>query len=131
MGEIEKRGQQSVQNTAAERLNESGAAFSPDVDIYACDDEAVFFVDMPGVEKGDVGIEVDESDTLIIKAKNSIDEPKNAVLRQYTIGNYYRAFQISQDYDKEKIQAKLEDGLLEVRIPKREETKPRKITISA
>jgi len=58
-------------------------------------------------------------------------EPEGAVLKQYNIGDYYRAFQISDDYDKEKISATLENGLLEVTIPKREEVKPKKIEIKA
>jgi len=53
------------------------------------------------------------------------------VLRQFNIGNYYRAFQLSDEYDKEKITAKLENGLLQVTVPKREEVKPRKIEIKA
>jgi len=54
-----------------------------------------------------------------------------AALRQYRIGDYYRAFQISDDYDKDRVQAKLENGLLQILIPKKESAKPRKIEIKA
>ena len=47
------------------------------------------------------------------------------MLTQYHVGDYYRAFQLSDDYDKEKITAKLENGLLEVTVVKKEEAKPR------
>ena len=83
------------------------------------------------MEKGNVKIEVDETDTLVIRAKNSINEPDNILVRQFGIGDYYRSFQLSDDFDKDKVQAKLENGHLEVRIPKREEAKPRKIEIKA
>jgi HSP20 family protein len=129
--EIEKRGKQEVGTTAAEQMNYSGSAYSPDVDIYSSDDEVIFAVDLPGVNKGDVSIEIDETNTLIIKGKNSHKEPENSVLRQYNVGNYYRAFQLSNDYDKEKITAKLENGLLEVNVAKKEEVKPKKIEIKA
>jgi len=129
--DLEKREKQEVGSTAAENIAHSGPAFSPDVDIYVSDDAALFAVDMPGVSKGDVTIQVDESDTLIIKGKNSRKEPGSPVLRQYYSGDYYRAFQLSDEYDKEKISAKLANGLLEVTVPRREEVKPKKIEIKA
>jgi len=129
--ELEKREKTAVSTSAAEQMDESGISYSPDVDIYLSDDDAVFKVDLPGVEKGNVKIEVDETDTLVIRAKNSINEPDNALVRQFDIGNYYRAFQLSDDFDKERVQAKLENGHCEVRIPKREEAKPKKIEIKA
>jgi len=129
--ELEKREKQEVGTTAAEQLKHSGPAYSPDVDIYVSDDEAIFVVDLPGVNKGDVTIEVDETQSLVIRGKNSHREAETAVLRQYEIGDYYRAFQLSDDFDKEKISAKLENGLLEITIPKREEAKPKRIEIKA
>ncbi len=129
--DIDKREQQEVGSTAAEQLRHSGPAYSPDVDIYVSDDEAKFIVDLPGVGKGEVTIEVDENDSLIITGRNSMKEPDNPVLRQYRTGNYYRAFQLSKEYDKEKVSAVLENGLLEVTIPRREEAKPKRIEIKA
>jgi len=129
--ELEKREKQEVGTTAAEQLKHSGPAYSPDVDIYVSDDAALFVVELPGVNKGDVTIEVDETQSLIIRGKNNHREAENAVVRQYEIGDYYRAFQLSDDFDKEKISAKLENGLLEITIPKREEAKPKRIEIKA
>ena len=129
--DLEKRGKQEVNNTAAEQMNHSGPAYSPDVDIFASDEEVVFVVDLPGVNKGDVSIQVDETNTLTIRAKNSHTPRKEAVLLQYRIGDYYRAFQISDDYDKDKVNASLENGLLQISIPRKESTKPKKIEIKA
>lgn len=129
--DIEKREQQEVGSTAAEQLRHSGPAYSPDVDIYVSEDEALFIVDLPGVGKGEVTIEVDESDSLIIRGSNDSKEQDNLVLRQYHTGNYYRVFQLSKEYDKENISAKIENGLLEVTVPRREEAKPKRIEIKA
>jgi HSP20 family protein len=129
--DIEKKGKQEVASTAAEQMNHSGPAYRPDVDIYADDDRVLFAVDLPGVAKGDVEIQVDETDSLIIRGKNSYTPPDNPVLRQYHVGDFYRAFQLSKEYDKEKVSATLENGLLEITVPKREEMKPRKIEIKA
>lgn len=127
--ELEKREKQEVGTTAAEKLENSGRAFSPDVDIYVSEDALFLAVDLPGVAKGDVTIQFDESNALIINAKTSQREQENCVLRQFNSGNYYRAFQLSDDYDKDKVAAVLENGLLKITIPKREEVKPRKIEI--
>lgn len=129
--ELEKRVKQEVGTSAAEQMNQSGPAYSPDVDIYATDEEVVFAVDLPGVAKGDVTIRVDETKTLVITGKNSHKEPDNPVLRQYNVGDYYRAFQLSEDYDKDRVTAKVENGLLLVKVPKREEAKPKRIEIKA
>lgn len=129
--ELEKREKREVGTTTAEKLKHSGPAYSPDVDIYVSDDEALFLAELPGVNKGDVTIEIDETQSLVIRGKNGHNEPGNAVLRQYQTGNYYRAFQLSDDFDKEKISAKLENGLLEISIPKKEESKPKRIEIKA
>jgi len=129
--DLEKREKQEVNTTAAEQMKQSGFAYSPDVDIFASEDEAVFAVDLPGVGKGDVKIQVDETDTVVIQAKNTFKEPEGASLRQFRVGNYYRAFQISDDYDKEKVSATIENGLLQITIPKKESAKPKKIEIKA
>lgn len=128
--DLEKRQKKEVSNTTAEQMNHSGPAYSPDVDIYASDEEVVFAVDLPGVKKGDVEIMVDETNTLSIRAVNSHKAPgEGPVLRQYRIGDYYRAFQISDDYDKEKVVAEIENGLLLITVPKKESAKPKKIEI--
>lgn len=129
--ELEKRDKTGVRSATVEQLQNSGPAYNPDVDIYVSDDAAFFAVEIPGVKKGDVTIQVDETNSLIIQGKNSFQEPKNPIMRQYNVGDYYRAFQLSDQYDKEKISAKFENGLLEITIPRKEESKPRKIEITA
>ena len=128
--EVEKKAKQEIKSTAAEHLQDAGSAYAPDVDVYVNQDEMVFAVDMPGVEKGGVSIEINENNTLIIQAKNSQAEPENLVLRQFNIGNYFRAFQIGEEFDKDKMAGKLENGLLEIHIPKKEEAKPKRIKIN-
>ncbi|MBD3242221.1 MAG: Hsp20 family protein [Chitinivibrionales bacterium] len=130
--ELEKRGKHEVANTAAEQVRESGRAYVPDVDVYVSEDELVLVADMPGVEKGNVTLEVTESDTLVIQGKCTMcDDERRALVRQYNIGDYYRSFQVGDEFDRERIDVKLANGVLEVRVPKREEAKPRRIQISA
>jgi len=110
---------------------DAGTAFAPDVDIYVNDDELYLIADLPGVAKGDVNIEINENNSLILKAKTSQETPEKLIFKQFNIGNYYRVFKIGEEFNKDKVEAKLEDGLLEIKIPKREEAKPRRIAINA
>ena len=129
--ELEKREKKEVSHTGAEQMVDAGSAYSPDVDIYLSEDELLLAADLPGVEKGDVNIEIDENNSLVIKAKTAQKEMENPVYKQFNVGNYYRAFQIGDEFDKDKVTGRLENGLLEVRVPKREEAKPKRIAINA
>ena len=88
-------------------------------------------VDIPGVAKGDVNIEITENDVIVIRAKNSHVEPDNPLLQQYGVGNYYRVFQISNELDKDRVNVVLDNEQREIRVQKREKLKPRKIAITA
>jgi len=129
--ELEKRGKKEVEHSGAEQLRSSGPAFVPDVDVFSSADDLLFVVDLPGVAKGDVTIDIDQSDTMVVRARNHAKEPDNPVVQQFRVGDYYRAFQLSDDYNKEKVSAKLDNGVLVVRIPMREEAKPRSVQVSA
>ncbi len=129
--ELEKREKREVSHTGAEQMVDTGSAYSPDVDIYLSDEALLLVADLPGVEKGDVNIEIDENNSLVIKAKTTLKETEKPIFKQFNIGNYYRAFQIGDEFDKDKVAGQLENGLLEVRIPKREEAKPKRIAINA
>jgi HSP20 family protein len=129
--ELEKKEKKEVRHSVAEQLIDSGNAYSPDVDIFVDDNIVVFAVDLPGVAKGDVNIEITENDTIVIKARNSHIEPENSILRQYGVGNFYRVFEISNELDKDQVKVHIENGLLEICVQKREEMKPKKIAIIA
>ncbi|HON09735.1 MAG TPA: Hsp20/alpha crystallin family protein [Chitinispirillaceae bacterium] len=132
MAELTKRGQIPVERSSAEQLLSPGKSYSPDVNIYDNKEALIFTMDIPGVHKGDVNVEIDENNVLSIKAKDSFKEPEGtSLLKEFDIGDYYRAFTISNEFDKDKISGKLENGVLEIIIPRREEVKPKKIQISA
>jgi HSP20 family protein len=112
-------------------LSAEGATIRPDTDVFVNNDDLVIVADMPGVAKGDVVIEIDEDNVVSISAKNVYTEPDAPVLRQFETGNYYRAFQISDEYDNDKVAAVIDTGVLRVTISRKESAKPRKIEISA
>jgi len=128
--ELEKKEQKEVTSTSAEQLIDLKNAYKPDVDIYNNQDGLIMVMDLPGVRKGDVSIEIDENNTLIVRGKSSFREPENRVYKQFGLGNYYRAFTISNEFDKDRVSALIENGVLELTIPRREAVKPKRVEIT-
>jgi HSP20 family protein len=85
---------------------------------------------MPGVKKEDVKIKLEDGN-LVIMGRIDYDETVNKkyVLQETVLGNYYRRFKISDSIDETKIDAKLENGILNIKLPKHERVKPKTIEI--
>lgn len=103
---------------------------APLVDIYETADEYYLNANMPGVSKENVKIKLEEG-FLVVMGRVNFDEAKNRkyVLNEIEEGNYYRRFKISDSIDEQKIDAKLENGVLTVKLPKHERVKPKSIEI--
>lgn len=102
-------------------------------DIYLKDDVYTMEMDIPGFDKQDVKIEVDDNDYLTITAEKSTsndseDDDKNYVRKERSYGKYQRSFYVG-DIDKDNIDATFENGILKVTMPKKEEEKSSKKTI--
>jgi HSP20 family protein len=103
----------------------------PALDVWETPSEVVYAFDLPGVTEDGISIEAKE-DTLTItatreKTQEASDEGFYRFERRY--GTFARAVGLPQGVDPDQIQARYEDGVLEVRVPKPEEQKPRQITI--
>lgn len=129
--EVVTKEKQEVTNTAAESLVDATNAYKPDVDIHYTPESVVFLVDLPGVKPGQVSVEIDEKNHLFVRAKTDYVEQERNVYRQFKTGNFFRSFSLSDEIDRERVEAKLENGVLELTIQKREAVKPRKIEITA
>ena len=100
-------------------------------DIYLKDDNYIMEMDIPGFNKEDVKIEVDDNDYLTItaeKSNESSDDEKEYVRKERCYGKYQRSFYVG-DIDKENIDASFENGILKVTMPKKQEEKSSKKTI--
>ena len=105
--------------------------FIPPVDIYEDKNGITVLADMPGVDKEGVSIDLKE-DQLTINGKVSLADDKKTVLhREYEVGNYFRQFTLSDVIDREKISAKMADGVLTLTLPKAEKAVPKKIAVTA
>ncbi len=105
--------------------------FLPITDIFETDQALTVILEMPGVDKEKVDVNV-ENDILTIEGR--IDYSKyeglQPVYTEYNIGHYTRSFQISSKLEQDKISAALKDGVMTLVLPKAEKAKPRKITVS-
>lgn len=128
--EVAKRSRRDASPTA-ESLETVQNAYLADTDIHETEEALRFRMDVPGVEKGGVHIEVDEDNVLQVRARNSFRESGKPLFREFSVGDYYRSFRLGNIFDKERIVAKLENGVLEITVPKVEAAKPRRIEISA
>jgi HSP20 family protein len=106
-----------------------GAVWSPPVDIEETEDAWVVEAEVPGVKRGDVNIEVRDSE-LVISGEIKERERKG-ILRRRTrrVGRFDYRVTLPGEADPEGIDAKLKDGVLTVRVPKPEQSRPRHIEV--
>jgi len=107
-----------------------GVVFTPSVDIFETDHEIILLADMPGVSADNLTIDLRENIlTLTGDVAPFEDANEEDILIEYETGKYHRQFNLSSLIDQSKIDAKLNDGVLRLSLPKIEEVKPRKIEI--
>ena len=110
-----------------------GPAWSPAIDVIEQADAIVVKAELPGMKPEDIDIEVDDN-VLTIKGERRFEE-KVEDGRYYRLersyGQFSRSLGLPQGVRADEISASFENGVLEVRVPKAEEVKPRKITVSS
>ena len=107
-----------------------GRYFVPSADIYETDDALAVVLEMPGVEKKDLEVGLENN---VLRVDGRIDFAKykelEPVYAEYNIGHFERSFTLSGAIDQERIAANLEDGVLTLTLPKAKHAQPRKIAI--
>jgi len=116
---------------AIEHEPSQAAMFRPAVDVREDSDAYVVHVEVPGVPRENLDIAMQDGALLIRGRKESTSQNGDARFRRVerSYGTFARALQLPRNVDPERISASLNDGVLEVRLPKREEIKPRRISI--
>jgi HSP20 family protein len=115
---------------AKEEKTVPGRYFIPYADIYETDDALAVVLEMPGVEKKDLDVAL-ENDVLRVDGRIDFTKYKDLepVYTEYNVGHYARSFALPGTIDQEKIGANLEDGVLTLTLPKAKHAQPRKIAI--
>ena len=109
-----------------------GTTWSPAVDIAETDNEIVLKADVPGIDPKEVDIQV-QNGTLTLKGERKFEadvkqDDHRRVERVY--GSFQRRFALPQTVDPDKVEAEYRNGVLELRLPKRPEAKPKQIKVA-
>ena len=107
------------------------AAYLPATDIFETDQALTVIMEMPGVSKENVEVNV-ENDVVTIEGRIDFSkyEGIQPVYTEYNVGNYVRSFQLSSKIEQSGISAELKDGVMTLVLPKAERAKPRKIAVA-
>jgi len=105
--------------------------WAPRVDIRETDDALLVQAELPGIDKKDIHLEVKDGVLTLSGERRYEKEVKeenvHRVERAY--GKFSRSFSLPTNVDADKVSANMKDGVLEVRLPKRESAKPKAIAI--
>ncbi len=109
-----------------------GGSWAPSVDIYEHEGNLVLKAELPGIDPKDVDVRV-ENNVLTLSGERKIDtevkrESYHRVERSY--GAFSRSFTLPNVVDTDKIKAEFKEGMLRLVLPKKEEAKPKQISIS-
>jgi len=108
-------------------------SWSPSVDIFETEGEIVVKAELPGMDRKDIALHL-ENNVLSIRGerrfeKETKEENYHRIERSY--GNFSRSFSIPATVDEEKIRADYKDGVLKIILPKKEQAKPKQIKIAS
>jgi HSP20 family protein len=100
-------------------------------DIYETDDALTVVMEIPGVEKKDVEVNI-ENDVLRVEGRIDLAkyEGLEPLYTEYNVGHFARTFTLSNKIDQQQIAAQLDDGVLTLTLKKAKEAIPRKIALS-
>ena len=128
---LEVQKQELTTMEESERTREC-QCFIPRADIYEVDDQIVIVADVPGADKDSIDVTL-EKNVLTIDAYVTPIAPEGYSLSfaEYEIGDYQRSFRLSEEIDREKIQASVKDGVLRLYLPKSGAFRARKISVKS
>ena len=110
----------------------SFADWAPSVDIEETEDKYVIKADLPGVDKKDIDVKL-ENGVLSIRGEKQVEKETGKDTRHHRrerfYGTFARSFTLPDAVDADAVDASYRDGVLSLHIPKKEEAKPRAIDI--
>jgi len=115
------------------RTEDAFGAWAPPVDIFEKDDHLVIRAEIPGVQKEDMYVGIENSVLTLHGERKQETEVKeeNAYRMERVYGTFTRSFTLPTTVDGAKVTATYKDGVLEVTVPKAETAKPKRVEIKA
>jgi HSP20 family protein len=123
---------QSGKDEQSQQLNRAGGnegVYAPRVDIVETNDAFCMYALMPGVRPDDVSLHCKDGQLILHGRCSNREVGKRLLHQEYGVGDYYRTFALTDLVDQSKIDAKLNDGVLYITLPKTESAKPRRIAV--
>jgi HSP20 family molecular chaperone IbpA len=118
-------------NNGVENVKQrAAAALIPNVDVYENPSEILLVVDLPGISKEGLQIDLDK-DQLVIEARRRTPHEHRLHSQEFRAADYRRSFAIPVGIDRDKVDAELKAGVLTLRLPKSDALRPRQIQIRA
>ena len=107
------------------------SSFAPTFNVIEREDGYYLTADVPGVREEDIDVTVQDSYLVISGSRNAEErkEGDNYFIYERRYGNFSRAFALPENADSGSVEAHMKDGVLEVKVGKRESAKPRKIAV--
>ena len=106
--------------------------FMPRTDVYETQDNVMIAADMPGVDEKSVEITLEKNVLTIRGAVASMEIPGHTLAyAEYEVGDYERAFTLSEEINRDAVQALVRNGVLYLTLPKAAAAKARKIEVKA
>ncbi|CAN5506734.1 Hsp20/alpha crystallin family protein [soil metagenome] len=121
-----------IANQNGSERTKSRPAFVPRTDIFESKDHLLLLTDMPGVDQDSVDITLERNIlTILGTVKSAAIAGYSLTYSEYSVGDFRREFTLSNEIDKEEIQASMKNGVLRLVLPKSERALPKKICIQS
>jgi HSP20 family protein len=118
--------------TAGGNEAEQSPVFRPSVDIMDSPGDVVLVADVPGVDESHLDVTLDKN---VLTVRGRVDAPSyegySPVRMEYGVGDFERVFTVSDDVDRDAIEATVKDGVLQLKLPKTAQSARRKINVVA
>ena len=113
------------------KLSDDISTVQPVVNVEETENEYLISAELPGMDKKDINISIDDNVLSISGEKKSEtkSEDKNYHRFERNYGKFYRSFELPHSVDRENIDASYKNGVLNISLPKAEEAKPKQIEV--
>jgi HSP20 family molecular chaperone IbpA len=123
--------QQTESPDGIERVS-ARTVYRPPVDIVESETEVILVADMAGVNEASVDLTLEKN---VLKITGSVNPPQfegfHLAYSEYGVGDYERSFTVSDEIDRDGIEATVRDGVLRVKLPKLQKAVAKKISVRA
>lgn len=107
---------------------EARSGFRPPVDVFEDEDAIRLEADLPGVRSEDVHLDVEDG-VLTVRGERKAERKNGGQVAERSYGGFARSFTLPNVVDFDKIEANMENGVLHVKLPKKEASRPKRIEV--